>query len=74
MDTLRHLNGKLTEEDLNMFAALGIGPELLVRAGVERVTDQEARHRFWFNVSERSLVEFLERHRESAMTPAGGVR
>ncbi len=25
-------------------------------------------------VSERSLIEFLERHRESAMAPAGGGR
>ena len=33
----------LTPADLQIFARLGIGPELLERASVERVTDSEAR-------------------------------
>jgi hypothetical protein len=35
--------GELTADDLAMFAHLGIEPQLLERAGIERVTDTEAR-------------------------------
>jgi putative DNA primase/helicase len=38
--------GKLTERDLAMFARIGVGPELLKAARVERVTDKGARERF----------------------------
>ena len=36
----------LTPADLEIFAHLGIDPELLARAGVHRVSDQEAKHEF----------------------------
>ena len=39
----------LTPADLEMFRRLRIDPELLARAGIERVTDQEARQRFGLN-------------------------
>jgi hypothetical protein len=39
----------LTPADLQMFDRLGIGLELLARAGIERVTDQEARQKFGLN-------------------------
>ncbi len=35
--------------DLQMFARLGIDPEPLARAGIERVTDQGARQKFGLN-------------------------
>ena len=38
--------GTLTQADLEMFARLGINPELLLRAGIKRVTDLEARQEF----------------------------
>lgn len=37
---------KLAERDLAMFAALGIDTELLLRAGVQRVSDPEAREEY----------------------------
>lgn len=37
------MSGQLSEGDLKAFAALGIPPDLLERAGVHRVTDVEAR-------------------------------
>ncbi len=40
------LPGKLTAEDLESFGRLGISPELLELAGVERVSDAEAREKF----------------------------
>ena len=39
----------LTPADLEMFRRLRIDPELLARAGIERVTDQEARQKFGLN-------------------------
>lgn len=36
----------LTPADFEMFRRLRIGPELLARAGIERVTDKEARQKF----------------------------
>lgn len=41
----------LTASDLAMFASLGIGADLLARAGIERVTDLDARGRYGFNGS-----------------------
>jgi hypothetical protein len=40
------MSGSLTPADLAMFARLGISPEPLDRARVERVTDAEARERY----------------------------
>ena len=39
----------LTPADLEMFRRLRIEPELLARAGIERVSDQEARSKFGLN-------------------------
>ena len=39
----------LTPADLEMFRRLRIDRELLGRAGIERVTDQEARQKFGLN-------------------------
>src|SRR5271157_973419 len=39
----------LTPADLEMFRHLRIDPDLLARAGIERVTDQEARQKFGLN-------------------------
>src|SRR5690242_20090676 len=36
----------LTVQDREMFSRLGIGSELLARARIERVTDQQAREKF----------------------------
>jgi Virulence-associated protein E/Domain of unknown function (DUF3854) len=41
----------LTPADLDMFAQLRIDPELLARAGIRRVTNQEARQEFGLNGS-----------------------
>src|ERR1039458_209882 len=40
------LGMNLQDSDLSMFERLGIPAELLIRAGVERVTDREARDKF----------------------------
>jgi predicted P-loop ATPase len=41
----------LTPADLEMFRRLRVDPELLVQAGIQRVTDQEARQEFGLNGS-----------------------
>jgi hypothetical protein len=39
-------DGKLTPRDIEMFSRLGIPGELIGKAGVERVTDPEAREKY----------------------------
>ncbi len=62
----------LRESDLSTFAWLGIPIELLVRAGVERVTDREARDKYGITCSgDMSGVAFpyvdpRDRHRKTA--------
>lgn len=40
---------ELTARDLTMFAKIGVSPELLTKAEIERVNDQQARERLALN-------------------------